>query len=676
MTASPMKGFLRRLTRGMAAEMLAEQADRELVERLLAGRDEAAFEALIRRHGPMVYRVCWRVLQQAEDTEDAFQATFLLLARNLGTLKKRDSLASWLHGVALRVALSTKKQAARRRLLEGSVPAPHVGPPDDITWRELRAALDAELASLPERHRLPLILCYLEGRSQEEAARQLRWSKSTLLRRLEEARAALGRRLTRKGLVWPAAVSAVLLSDCVAPAALSSRLIGLTMDAVAPNLVGLAVAGVVSAKVKAIAERVVNAVFSSKLRTVVLVTALLAGALILSAEGFKGLPALPALAAGETPQAQAPAARPGDKSAAVFKPIVVREDAQVVSVAWSADGKSVATLTTAFEAVDAQGEDGPRKMLRPHSTVKVWDARTGKLRRSLGEEKKTYLFDIAFSPDKKHVAITGMRPEKNAPVYFMRILDAETWEVHEELNDIPGVETLAFSPDSKTLAVGGGWRLAEKGSFVKLWDVRGEKLKGGTKFAAQPVPGTVREWGVLGLAFSPDSKLLAAGEYGRNSRRAKIQLYDGQTGAPLRELDLGESKGVFQVAFTADGERLVSACGPVKLWDVRTGKLLKTLDMKGWGTHCVAVAPDGRQLATDGVRKEKDQITHAALLWDARTGELKQTLPWPNAPAWMRCLAFSPDGRSLAIGGGSTADGRVKDGHKTRGVLRVVPLAR
>src|ERR1051325_855187 len=108
-------GFLRQLARGMAAERLGEQADRELVGRLLAGPDESAFEALVRRHGPMVYRVCWRVLQHAQDAEDAFQATFLVLAQKLHTVRKQDSLASWLHGVAHRLALKAKAQAALRR---------------------------------------------------------------------------------------------------------------------------------------------------------------------------------------------------------------------------------------------------------------------------------------------------------------------------------------------------------------------------------------------------------------------------------------------------------------------------------------------------------------------------------------------------------------------------------
>src|SRR5262245_47899456 len=227
MATAQMSRFLRRLTRGMAAETLGELTDRQLVERFLAAQDEVVFEALVRRHGPMVYRVCWRVLQQAEDTEDAFQASFLLLARKLQTVRKRDSLASWLHGVAHRVALDAKAQAARRGRHEARAAAhSHPGPPEEITWRELCTVLDLELGRLPEKWRLPLILCYLEARSQEEAARQLGWSKSTLLRRLEEARAALGLRLTRRDVAWSAAMSAVLLSDCVAPAALAPRLVG------------------------------------------------------------------------------------------------------------------------------------------------------------------------------------------------------------------------------------------------------------------------------------------------------------------------------------------------------------------------------------------------------------------------------------------------------------------
>src|SRR5262245_64653031 len=114
MATGSLNNFLRRLSRGRAAEALQDQSDRQLVERVLAGRDDAVFEAIVRRHGPMVYRVCWRVLRQEQDTEDAFQATFLLLAHKVRTLRKHASLASWLHGVAHRVALKAKALAASR----------------------------------------------------------------------------------------------------------------------------------------------------------------------------------------------------------------------------------------------------------------------------------------------------------------------------------------------------------------------------------------------------------------------------------------------------------------------------------------------------------------------------------------------------------------------------------
>src|SRR5438067_12454046 len=115
MATTNLSDFFRRLTGGMAAETLDDHSDRQLIERTLAGRDETAFQAIVHRHGPMVYRVCWRVLQHSQDTEDAFQATFLVLARRLCALRRHTSLASWLHGVAHRVALRVRAQAAAER---------------------------------------------------------------------------------------------------------------------------------------------------------------------------------------------------------------------------------------------------------------------------------------------------------------------------------------------------------------------------------------------------------------------------------------------------------------------------------------------------------------------------------------------------------------------------------
>jgi RNA polymerase sigma factor (sigma-70 family) len=300
MATARLSLFLRRLTRGMVAETLVDQSDRQLVEQFLARRDEAVFTALVRRHGPMVYRVCWRVLQQEQDAEDAFQATFLLLAQKLHTVRKQDSLSSWLHGVAHRVALKARAQATRRCRHEQQAGVSQPAPPDEVAWRESRTALDAELARLPDKWRLPLILCYLEGRTQDEAAGRLGWRRATLQRRLAEARAALGRRLSRRGVVWPAALSAVLLSESVAPAALTLGLVGSTVEAAASVAAGRAAISAVSVRVAALTEGVLKPMLLSKRK-------ITTGVLLLVVAGLSG-------AAGliyQTQAAERPPARRG-----------------------------------------------------------------------------------------------------------------------------------------------------------------------------------------------------------------------------------------------------------------------------------------------------------------------------------------------------------------------------
>jgi RNA polymerase sigma factor (sigma-70 family) len=266
MATANLSDFFRRLTRGMAAATLRDHSDRQLVERALVGRDEAAFQAIVHRHGPMVYRVCWRVLQHPQDAEDAFQVTFLVLAQKLRAVRKHASLASWLHGVAHRVGLKAKAQSAARRRREHQASLPDALTPDDVTWGELRSALDFELSQLPDKWRLPLILCYLEGRTQDESASQLGWSKSTLRRRLDEARTALGCRLKRRSIVWPAALSAVLVSDCMVSTAPAHGLVVSTVEAAAGVAAGKTVAMATSIKVAALTEGVLKSMFLIKLR--------------------------------------------------------------------------------------------------------------------------------------------------------------------------------------------------------------------------------------------------------------------------------------------------------------------------------------------------------------------------------------------------------------------------
>ncbi len=183
---------------GQPAEALS--TDRELLRRFAADREEGAFAALVQRHGAAVLLVCRRVLGNEADAEDVFQATFLVLSRKAGVVAWRDSVRNWLRDVARRLALQAR--AARRRSC-GAVPErcdPHGEPLAEVARRELRLVLDEELGRLPEKYRAPVVLCYLEGKTNEQAAGELGWPTGSMSRRLARARALLRDRLSRRGL--------------------------------------------------------------------------------------------------------------------------------------------------------------------------------------------------------------------------------------------------------------------------------------------------------------------------------------------------------------------------------------------------------------------------------------------------------------------------------------------
>ncbi|MCI0683142.1 MAG: RNA polymerase sigma factor [Gemmataceae bacterium] len=172
-------------------------ADSELLGRFLRYRDEAAFELLVWRHGPMVLDLCQRVLAHQHDAEDAFQATFLTLAVKAADIDQRQAVGSWLYKVAYRVALRAKARARRRGALEQPLPAePSYEPADELAWRELRPVIDAEVDRLPEKYRAAFVLCCLQGKTNEEAAAELGCPKGTVLSRLARARERLRGRLS------------------------------------------------------------------------------------------------------------------------------------------------------------------------------------------------------------------------------------------------------------------------------------------------------------------------------------------------------------------------------------------------------------------------------------------------------------------------------------------------
>jgi RNA polymerase sigma factor (sigma-70 family) len=259
---NPILRYIRKLA---TSPTHCQLSDGQLVQRFAAQHDEAAFEALLCRHGAMVLGVCRRVLHNQHDAEDAFQATFLVLARKAASISEQESVASWLHGVAHRLALKTKADAARWRAreAEGAARTPEVALAK-MTWEEIEPILDDELERMVEKYRGPLVLCYLEGKTRDEAAQQLGWSVRTLMRRLEEGRELLRNRLTRRGVSMTAALIPTLLSSGVASAAVPVTLMNSTTKAATLIAAGNPVTAVVSAKVAALAEGVLKAMFMTK----------------------------------------------------------------------------------------------------------------------------------------------------------------------------------------------------------------------------------------------------------------------------------------------------------------------------------------------------------------------------------------------------------------------------
>jgi RNA polymerase sigma factor (sigma-70 family) len=256
----------------------AGQPDGLLLERYVSARDEVAFEALLRRHGPMVLAVCRRLLANPDDAEDAFQATFLVLVQKADSVVPREKVGSWLHGVACRAAHKARTAAARRRDRERQLRTM----PDPATlaeglWNDLEPLLDLELGRLPDKYRLPIVLCDLEGKTRAEAARQLGWPEGTVAGRLARARALLARRMSRHGLPCSAGVLAAVLAQNATSACVPGSLLLATLESAKSTATAT---GVVPAKVATLTEGVLATMSLTRVKIVTAVLLVLAVACV------------------------------------------------------------------------------------------------------------------------------------------------------------------------------------------------------------------------------------------------------------------------------------------------------------------------------------------------------------------------------------------------------------
>jgi RNA polymerase sigma factor (sigma-70 family) len=323
------RALLSQIQRLAETQMPDESPDRELLERFRGRRDEAAFAALVRRHSPMVWGVCRRVLGDRHDAEDAFQATFLVLVRKAASIASPGLLANWLYRVAYQTALNARAIAARRKERERQVtemPEPEVVPQD--LWHDLRPLLDEELSRLPAKYRAVIILCDLEARTRQEAARQLGVPEGTVAGRLARARAMLAKRITRHGLPLAGGAVAVVLSQnmasAVAPIAVVSKTIQAAMAfAAGPGAVG----GVISPQVASLTQGVLTTMLWCKLKVAMVV---FVG--VLACLGVGTFLLLPIAAGQQKPQATAEKASSDDKKSD-------KDKLQGTWVAVSAEGK-------------------------------------------------------------------------------------------------------------------------------------------------------------------------------------------------------------------------------------------------------------------------------------------------------------------------------------------------
>jgi RNA polymerase sigma factor (sigma-70 family) len=427
--ASPVLQWIRTLVADQHANHLA---DHELLTRFSGKRDEAAFHVLVRRHGPMVFDVCRNILGNEADAEDAFQATFLVLASKTRCIRRPSSLASWLHGVAYRTASNACRSLARRREHEAQAPGQRSSEsPADLSWLVVREVLHEELNQISECYRAPLVLCYLEGKTQDEAAAVLGVSRITVNKRLEHGRALLRVRLTRRGL----GAAGVLLAGAwptTAWAQLPPILVSSTIKAATLVATGqAAAAGAISAKVAALTQGVLKAMFLTKLKTNT-AALLVAGSLV------GGL--LAGLAAMAAAQPGPPVQTAGPQGVKLQEPDRRKQKRATDEEHELTDSKG--------RILFAQSRSGP--------------SRVASIR--MGEKSETLLFkprallegfedDFRISPDGKMVAYRVQKTDGDTKyAIHIRALDPDSHPVDMEVDG----QEVCWSGDGNQIAVSRG----------------------------------------------------------------------------------------------------------------------------------------------------------------------------------------------------------------------------
>jgi RNA polymerase sigma factor (sigma-70 family) len=605
--------------------VVSGMSDGQLLDRFAAhsGADsELAFEAIVRRHGPMVMGVCRRVLGDDHAAEDAFQATFMVLALKSRTIRKQESSGSWLHGVALRIA--RRARALRQRSRGEPLPAGGLADPDAYTPApvDLRAVLDDELSRLPEKYRVPVVLCYLEGRTQEEAARTLGWTKGTVSGRLARAKELLRQRLARRGLAPSAGLVAVALTAETAQAAVPASLLLPTVRVASAAILGGADTGLVTSQMAVLVKeamklimlgrlaRATAQVFVLGLGTAALATTLTFSGELVRLKNFGGRRVAASGPVAEQPRLDNLARRVdrfGD-------PLPARVSLRL--------GTTHRRHTTGLAGLGFTRDGTAAVTAQDDGVVRFWDSVSGREVRTVdmmadSATQDKLLRHFELSPDGNLMAAAGFTfdPAKNRIVHRVWIRDLKQDLSRREI-EVPAVELfcVAFSPDGATLATGGF------AGTVQLWDLATGDCRATLKLGNSPVRS---------LAFAPDGTVLAVSEERKGTRLWNF--------AQRRETFLANPlTSMTAPVFSADAKLMAvnSLNGEVDLWDRATGQTHLTAQ-----GAAIVFAPDSRSLAMTG----PDGGSLAVI--DTETGSefWKTRLGWGQGQG----VAFSPDGKTI-----------------------------
>jgi RNA polymerase sigma-70 factor (ECF subfamily) len=412
MAAGPAHPVLR-FIRALSPTAGQDVPDAELLGRFVARRDESAFAALVCRHGPMVFGVCARVLGDTPDAEDAFQATFLVLVRRAGSMGRPDLLGNWLHGVAYRTALKARAETLRRRRQESHAAArPPVDAAEEGVWRDLRPILDEELNRLPQKYRVPLVLCHLEGQTHEEAARRLGCPRETVTTRLVRARERLRSRMVRRGLTLSAAALAGQLAEDALAGAVPAPLAQGTIQAAMRFAAGpMAAAGVISARVAALTEGVLQTMFLTKLKiaaAALLGVGVVAWGLAAFAQAKPGaVPAATTTAASVLPSVLE-AAEPGQRQGRERTASVKDMPPVVVQTAPRAGDTEVDASTTTEIRVTFSKDMADKSWSWSQISDNTYPKTTGKAH--YDKDHRTCILPVKLEPGKTYVI--WLNPEK------------------------------------------------------------------------------------------------------------------------------------------------------------------------------------------------------------------------------------------------------------------------